>query len=121
MSSDAIIGALVGGGVTVAASPYLARLTVTVPDAEVRRWWRGASTTRRITMLTAAVALVLGGLAGAAGGGGAPLPAVVALALIATPPVVIDLGIKRLPHPPVLVGLAAPAGLITPAAGHLPG
>ena len=118
MSTDAIIGALVGAGVTAAASPYLARLTVTVPDAGVRHWWRGAATTRRTTLLTLAVALVLGGLAGAAGGWSALLPAFVALALVTTPLVVIDLEIKRLPNRLVLVAAGAEVVLIGAAAIH---
>src|SRR5207253_313084 len=102
----------------VAVSPYLARLTVTVPDAEVRHWWRGAPTTRRVTIMTAAVALVLGGLAGAAGGWSALLPAFVALAVVTTPLVVIDLEIKRLPNRLVLVAAAAEVVLISAAAIH---
>jgi leader peptidase (prepilin peptidase) / N-methyltransferase len=115
MSSTAV-GALVGAAVGPAAAPYLARLTLTVPDAEARRWWLGARATRRTTTGTAAVALGLGALAGAAAGWSALLPAFLAIALVGTPLVVIDLDLHRLPNRLVVVAFAAAAALLTLAA-----
>ena len=96
--------------VCVAASPYLARLTLTVPDGENSRWWRGAPAGRTRVVLTAVAALVLGALAGAAAGISALLPAFLALALAAAPLVVIDYEHHRLPNR--LVYPAGVAGIV---------
>jgi leader peptidase (prepilin peptidase) / N-methyltransferase len=117
MSSTAT-GALVGAALGLAAAPYLARLTVTVPDAEARRWWLGAPTTPRVAAATAALAAGLGALAGAAAGWSALLPAFLAVALIGTPLVVIDLRVHRLPNRLVLAALLAEAALLTVAAAQ---
>jgi len=104
-----VIGTAVGAAGCLAASPYLARLTLTVPDREERRWWRGAPVGAGRLALTAAVALALGALAGAAAGWTALLPAFVWLALVSAPLVVIDFEHHRLPNR-LVVAAAAGAG-----------
>jgi leader peptidase (prepilin peptidase)/N-methyltransferase len=116
--SSTAVGALVGAVVCLAASPYLARLTVTVPDNDVRHWWTGAVPTRRVAGTTALVAVALGGLAGAAAGWSAALPAFLALALVGAPLIVIDLQVKRLPNRLVIAAFVAGAALLTLAAGY---
>jgi leader peptidase (prepilin peptidase)/N-methyltransferase len=96
--SFTVTGALVGAAACLVASPYLARLTRTVPDREHPRWWTGAAASRLRTMLTAAAAVVLGALGGAAAGWSALLPAFVWLALLGAPLTVIDVEHHRLPN-----------------------
>jgi leader peptidase (prepilin peptidase)/N-methyltransferase len=100
----------VSAAICLAATPYLARLTRTVPDRENSSWYRGASVPRATLVLTAATALVLGALAGAAADWSALLPAYVALALAGAPLVVIDYQHHRLPNR--LVYPAAGAALV---------
>jgi leader peptidase (prepilin peptidase)/N-methyltransferase len=109
VSSEAI-GATVGAAVCVAASPYLARLTLSVPDRDDPSWWRGRPASGRRLGSTALAGAVLGGLAGAAAGWSALLPALVALALATTPLVLIDFEHHRLPDR--LVRPAAAAGFM---------
>jgi leader peptidase (prepilin peptidase)/N-methyltransferase len=96
--SGELIAAVVAGGVCAVGSPYLARLTLSVPDRDDRTWWRGRAATRSRLEVTAAIGIVLGALAGIAAGWSAVLPALVALALTATPLVVIDYEHHRLPN-----------------------
>ena len=117
MSSQAV-GALVGAGVCLLASPYLARLTLSVPDRERRDWWRGDPVTPARAAVTAGVALVLGALAGASAGTGALLPAFLLLALTCTPLVVIDYDHHRLPNRLVAIFAVAGAVLLAAAAVH---
>lgn len=105
-----------GAGACLLAAPYLARLTLTVPDNAATHWWRGATVTRRRITATAAVAVVLGTLAGAAAGWHAILPALLALALCATPLIVIDYEHHRLPDRLVAAAAALAAVLLTGAA-----
>jgi leader peptidase (prepilin peptidase)/N-methyltransferase len=104
--------AVAGAAITVGASPYLARLVVSVPDRANRRWWTGAAPGARRQALTSAVALVLGVLAGLAGtaAGWATLPALLALALTGTALAVIDIETHRLPDR--LVGVAAGGAVV---------
>ena len=114
-----VAGALTGAACCVAASPYLARLTLTVPDREDTRWWHwqpGRAPGRRRLGITAAVAALLGALTGAAAGWSALLPAFVALALACAPLVVIDFEEHRLPNRLVFVAAGAAAVLLTLAA-----
>lgn len=104
------IGVAVGAAVCLATSPYLARLTLSVPDRDEPHWWRGRPTSRRRVACTALVGAVLGVLAGAAAGWSAVLPALVALALASTPLVLIDFEHHRLPDR--LVRPAAVAGVL---------
>ncbi|WP_375486812.1 prepilin peptidase [uncultured Jatrophihabitans sp.] len=110
------VAAVLGLAVCVVASPYLARLTVTVPDRDHGRWWTGAPATRRTTLVTSVVAAVLGALAGAAAGLGALLPAFVVLALVCAPLVVIDYAVHRLPNRLVYAAVAGEVVLLTAAA-----
>ncbi|MDQ2750725.1 MAG: A24 family peptidase [Pseudonocardiales bacterium] len=109
MSAQAI-GIAVGAALCVAASPYLARLSLSVPDRDEPAWRRGRPPGRRRLACTALVAAVLGALAGAAAEWTALLPALVALALVSTPLVLIDFEHHRLPDR--LVRPAAAAGLV---------
>lgn len=103
-----LAGAGVGAGACLAAAPYLARLTESVPDRERRDWWRGSPAGRQRVALTALTGVVVGGLAGASGSWSVLLPAFVVLALACTPLVVIDYEHHRLPDRLVAVaGLGA--------------
>lgn len=114
MTSD-LAGAATAAGICLLATPYLARLTRTVPDRENSGWYRGAAVDRRTVAFTALTAVVLGGLAGAAAGWSALLPAYVAIALFGTPLVVIDYEHHRLPNR--LVYPAAGAAIVLLAVG----
>ena len=103
-------------GIGLLTAPYLARLTLSVPDREDARWWTGRAASPRRTAVTAVIALVLGALAGAAAGWTALLPAFVALALITAPLVPIDLEHHRLPNRLTFLAGAAAAALLTLAA-----
>jgi leader peptidase (prepilin peptidase) / N-methyltransferase len=116
--SSEVIGALAAAGVGLVAAPYLARLTVTVPDPDARHWWVGAATTRRVLLATAVVAVVAGALAGAAAGWSALLPAFLVLSLVGTPLIVIDVQVHRLPNRLVFLAGGAEAGLLAVAAAH---
>ena len=116
MSGQAV-GALVGAAACLLASPYLARLTRSVPDRERRDWWRGDDADRRRLAVTALAGVVLGALGGAAAGWSALLPAFVALALAGAPLVVIDYELHRLPDRLVLAaGLLGGVLLVVAAA-----
>ncbi|MGI8678659.1 MAG: prepilin peptidase [Jatrophihabitans sp.] len=117
MSSD-LAGALIGAGVCVAAAPYLARLTLSVPDRDASRWWFGRTASPRRTFTTVVIGAVLGGLGGAAAGLTVLLPAFVLLALIGAPLVVIDYEHHRLPNRLVLIAAVGGAVLIAAAAAH---
>jgi leader peptidase (prepilin peptidase)/N-methyltransferase len=86
-------------------SPWLAGLTLSVPDRAERRWWIGRRPSRRRIAVTAGVAVVFGALAGLNG-----QPAFVALAVWAIPLVVIDAEHHRLPDR--LVGAAGISGVV---------
>lgn len=90
-------GVAVCAGGALLATPYLARLTVTVPDRENPGWWRGAPAARGSIGSAALAAAVLGTLAGLAAGWSALLPAYAALALFTVPLVLIDYEHHRLP------------------------
>jgi leader peptidase (prepilin peptidase)/N-methyltransferase len=115
VSTDAA-GALIGAAVCLLAAPYLARLTLSVPDKERRQWWVGANASRNRTALTAGVGIVFGGLAGAAAGATAVLPAFVFLALMSTPLAIIDYETQRLPDRLVFPAAVGGAMLLTVAA-----
>jgi leader peptidase (prepilin peptidase)/N-methyltransferase len=98
MVTTAWAGAAVAIPICLAASPYAARLTLTVPDRSNATWYRGVPVSRRRQVVTAGIALVLGALAGAAAGLSALLPAFIVLALTGTPLIVIDHEQHRLPN-----------------------
>jgi len=106
----------VGGAVTLAVSPYLARISRTVADRDDSRWWRGAAPSRRRLAITAVVAAVLGACAGYAAGWSAALPAFLAFAVLATPLVVVDAQAHRLPDRLVLPAAVCALGLLAVAA-----
>lgn len=114
--SAAVLGAVVGAVVCLAAAPYLARLTVSVPDREDSRWWHGQAAGRRRLALTALTGAVLGGFGGYAAGWTALLPAFLALALTMTPLVLIDFEHHRLPDRLVFTAAGTAAALLTLAA-----
>jgi leader peptidase (prepilin peptidase)/N-methyltransferase len=98
MATTALAGAAVAIAISLAATPYLARLSHTVPDKDNRTWWKGAPASRDRMLVTALVGVIVGGLAGAAAGLSALLPAFLALALAGIPLVVIDYEHHRLPN-----------------------
>jgi leader peptidase (prepilin peptidase)/N-methyltransferase len=114
--SSWLLGGFVGGAVALAASPYLARASRTVPDRADATWWRGATPSRRRLAATALVALVLGGLAGYAAGWSAVLPAFLAFALLATPLVLVDVEHHRLPDRLIVPAAVCALGLLALAA-----
>jgi leader peptidase (prepilin peptidase)/N-methyltransferase len=117
--SSAILAAAGGAAVGLLASPYLARLTVTVPDREDRAWWRGKPPGRARLIGTVSSAVVLAGLGGGAAGITALWPALVVAALLAAPLVVIDYEHHRLPDRLTLpLAAAAVLLLLIPAAVH---
>jgi leader peptidase (prepilin peptidase) / N-methyltransferase len=116
VATSELIGAAAAGLVCLAAVPYLARLTSSVPDREDPHWLRGAPASTRTVAFTAITAVVLGGLSGAAAGWSALLPAFLALALLGTPLVVIDYEHHRLPNRLVHPAAGAAAVLLALAA-----
>lgn len=114
--SAALIGTAVGAACVAAVSPYLARLTRSVPDRDDHHWWRGQPVGARLIGNTALVGAVLGALAGKAAGWGALLPALLALAAVATPLVIIDFDHHRLPDRLVVTAALAGAALLAAAA-----
>jgi len=116
MSSQAL-GAVVAAAIGLVASPYLARLTLSVPDGADRRWWTGRPAGAARTTLTGVAAVVLGVLGGLAAGWTALLPAFVALALLCAPLVLIDYEVHRLPDRLVFpaAGAAAVLGVLAAA------
>jgi leader peptidase (prepilin peptidase)/N-methyltransferase len=116
VDSTAALGALAGAAICGNAGLFLGRLTVTVPDAEVHAWWRGAPASRRARLATGYIALGLGALAGAAAGWSALLPALLALAILGAPLIAIDLEHHRLPNRLIRPLALAAALLLTVAA-----
>lgn len=110
------VGAAVVAAVCLAATPYLARLTITVPDRENARWYVGAAVSRKRLLLTGLGALVIGALAGAAAGWSALLPAYLCLALAGIPLTVIDFEHHRLPNRLVYPAAAVAVVLLALAA-----
>ncbi len=110
------LAALTVAAVGLAASPYLAALTVSVPDREAARWWRGRHPSRPALLWTAVLAVVFGTLAGRAVGWTAALPAFAGLALAATPLALIDIVHHRLPDRLVLAAAASGTLLLCAAA-----
>lgn len=117
------VGAAVGAAVCLAATPYLARLTITVPDRDNARWYVGASTDRTRLLRTGLAALVIGALAGAAAGWTALLPAYLCIALAGVPLTVIDYEHHRLPNRlvyPAAIGAAVLLALAAAVDGDWP-
>jgi leader peptidase (prepilin peptidase) / N-methyltransferase len=102
--SSWLLGAVVGGAACLIASPFLARLAAT------------AELTRPPLAATGLVGAVLGVLAGHAAGWSAALPAFVALALLATPLLLVDARQHRLPDRLVLPAAGCALALLALAA-----
>ena len=112
-----LAGALIGGGAVLVASPYLARLTLSAPDKDDRRWWTGRPATPQRTVVTAVVGVLLGVAGGWIAGVTTVLPPFVVLALVGAPLIVIDYEHHRLPNRLVFVlALGAPLLALLPAA-----
>lgn len=92
------VAAAVGAGVALVLSPYLARLTLSVPDKDEKRWLAGRPASRRRGLVAALVATVAGALAGHAAGWTSLLPALLWLAVLVTPLAMIDFEHHRLPN-----------------------
>jgi leader peptidase (prepilin peptidase)/N-methyltransferase len=114
--SSPLAAAALAASVCVAAAPYLARLTLSVPDRDEPRWWRGRPASPRRVAAVAAVGLVCGALAGAAARWTALLPALTWLALLCAPLAVIDVEHHRLPDRLVFLADAGAAVLLALAA-----
>jgi leader peptidase (prepilin peptidase)/N-methyltransferase len=99
-----------------AASPYLAGLTITVPDRAALNWARGTSASRPRILATALAGLPLAALAAATTGWSAALPAFLLLAVLGAPLAVIDIEHHRLPDRLVLTAAVGGAGLLGGAA-----
>jgi berberine-like enzyme len=84
MATTAWAGAAVAIPICLAASTYLARLTLTVADRDDATWYRGVAPSWRRQVVTAGIGSVLGALAGRAAGISALLPAFILLALTST-------------------------------------
>lgn len=91
------------------AGPYLARLTLSVPDRDDRLWYRGRNTTFRREIVTLVLCLLLVLLAVLTTGPRADVVAFVVLALVCTPLVIIDIEHHRLPDRLTVVGYVCAA------------
>lgn len=109
-------GTAVSVPVCLAAAPYLAGLTLTVPERDDARWPRPVRASVRRIAGTALAAGGLGLLAGAAAGLSALLPASLVLALLGAPLIVIDVEHHRLPNRLVVPAAAAALLLLCLAA-----
>jgi leader peptidase (prepilin peptidase)/N-methyltransferase len=98
MASDALGTGAACALVLLVAAPYLARLTLSVPDRDVTAWWRGAAPSHARIAATGALVAVFGLLSGLAAGWSASLAAFVLLALLSAPLAVIDIEHHRLPN-----------------------
>ncbi len=111
-----VLAGLAALPVAAAAAPYLAGLSVRVPDRTDTQWWRGERVSRVRVGTCAATGAILAVLAGVAAGWTAAWPAYVVLALLLTPLVVIDVEHHRLPDRLVLTGVAVGLVLLAVAA-----
>lgn len=114
--SSWLAGGLTGALCTLTASPYLARISVTVADRGNPRWWFGAVPSPGRLAACAAVGAGLGALAGHAAGWSALLPALLTFALFATPLLLADLEHHRLPDRLMLPAALAALALLSAAA-----
>lgn len=102
----ALAAAGAGAAAAAVASAYLARLTLSVPDREDRRWWVGRPAGGARSAATGLTGACLGASAGAAAGWQPVLAVLLAIALVETPLLVIDVEHHRLPDRLVLTGYA---------------
>lgn len=113
---SAVTAGAAAGALAAVAAPFLAGLTLTVPDRDNRQWYRGARASSGRVLGVAAVGTVCAGLAGAAVGWSPAWPAWFALAVVLTPLAVIDAEHHRLPDRLLGSGYLAGAGLLAGAA-----
>ena len=111
------LAVLLAAAIALVVSPYLASLTITAPDRELRSWWRPRTTSGRRYAVTGTVGVLLAALAGAAAGLSAVLPAYLALASIGAVLAVVDAEQHRLPNRLLSVLAVAGVALLTIAAG----
>ena len=112
MSHGQLAAAGLGAAVGLVSAPYLARLSLSVPDRENARWWAGAPVSARRLLAALATAVVLGLLGGHGVGWSALLPAWLGLAVVCAPLVLIDFEHHRLPDRLVLIAAIATAVLL---------
>lgn len=98
--SSQLITAVAAASVALLASPYLASLTVTVPDSATSAWWAPRTVSGTRYAATTAAALILAALAGAGSGPrfGAAWPAYLVLGLTGAVLAVVDVEHHRLPN-----------------------
>jgi leader peptidase (prepilin peptidase)/N-methyltransferase len=120
MSHGQLAAEALGAASGLVLSPYLARITVTVPDRENPRWWVGAVATPRRYAAAAVTAVVLGALGGHGAGWTAILPLWLVLAVVCAPLVIIDFEHHRLPDRLVFTagGAAAPLLVLASLGRH---
>lgn len=93
------------------ASPYLAALTLSVPDRGNATWWRPCASSRARRSLAAVVAVVFAALSGAASGWTAAWPAYLVLALAGVVLAIVDVEHHRLPDRMLVCAAVAAAAV----------
>jgi leader peptidase (prepilin peptidase)/N-methyltransferase len=116
MSHGQLAAAGLGAAAALITSPYLAGLTLTVPDRENARWWVPTRTSTPRLASTALTAVVLGFLGGHGAGWSVLLPLWLVLAAVCAPLVITDFEHHRLPDRLVFIAAIATAGLLLVAA-----
>jgi leader peptidase (prepilin peptidase)/N-methyltransferase len=117
VSSSIVAGLALAAGLGIVAAPYLARLTLSVPEDDNRSWWRGKPVTPRRVAVLAGLGAGLGALAGATAGWTALLPALVWLEFSLAVLFVVDIEHHRLPNRLVFATDAGAIALLALAAG----
>lgn len=97
------------GAAALLAAPFLAALTISVPNRDIRAWWQVRPLGGARWAATAAIAVVFAALAGAAAGWTGAWPAYLALALAGTVLSIVDVEHHRLPDR--MIGSAAVAAV----------
>jgi leader peptidase (prepilin peptidase) / N-methyltransferase len=97
MSHGQLAAEALGAACGLVASPYVARLSLSVPDRENARWWAGVPASGRRVGAALVVGVVLGLLAGHGVGWSALLPLWLVLTVLCAPLVMIDFEHHRLP------------------------
>lgn len=98
-------------GAALVASPYLAALTLSVPDHANATWGRPCTSSRAQRALAAAVAVVFAALGGAASGWTAARPANLVLALAGVVLAIVDVEHHRLPDRMIFCAAVAAASV----------
>jgi leader peptidase (prepilin peptidase)/N-methyltransferase len=103
MAHGQLAAAAFGAACGLVVSPYLAGLTLTVPDRDNPRWWVPTRTRPGRLAATAGSAVVLGFLAGYGVGWSVLLPLWLGLAVVCAPLVITDFEHHRLPDRLVVI------------------